>query len=43
MGDIYLDLRNRLEAKKYYSLAIDNVVENSNLSQLIQIKLDDLN
>ena len=43
MGDIYLDLRNRSEAHKYYVLAIDNVVENSNLSQLIQIKLDDLN
>ncbi len=43
MGDIYLDLGNRSEAQKYYSLAIDNVVENSNLSQLIQIKLDDLN
>jgi len=43
MGDIYLDLGNRSEAQKYYSLAIDNVSENSNLSQLIQIKLDDLN
>ena len=43
MGDIYLDLGNRTEAKNYYSLAIDNVTENSNLSQLIQIKLDDLN
>jgi len=43
MGDIYLDLGNHLEAQKYYSLAIDNVAENSNLSQLIQIKLDDLN
>ena len=43
MGDIYLDLGNRLEAQKFYSLAIDNVSENSNLSQLIQIKLDDLN
>jgi len=43
MGDIYLDLGNRSEAQKYYSLAIDNVAENSNLSQLIQIKLDDLN
>jgi len=43
MGDIYLDLGNRTEAQKYYSLAIDNVSENSNLSQLIQIKLDDLN
>ena len=43
MGDIYLDLGNHLEAQKYYSLAIDNVAEDSNLSQLIQIKLDDLN
>lgn len=43
MGDIYLDLGNRAEAKQYYSLAIDNVTENSNLTQLIQIKLDDLN
>ncbi len=43
MGDIYLDLGNRAEAQKYYSLAIDNVTENSNLTQLIQIKLDDLN
>jgi len=41
-GDIYLDLGNHSEAKKYYSLAIDNVSENSNLTQLIQIKLDDL-
>jgi len=43
MGDIYSDLGNRAEAQNYYSLAIDNVTENSNLSQLIQIKLDDLN
>ena len=43
MGDIYLDLGDRSEAQKYYSLAIDNVSENTNLSQLIQIKLDDLN
>ena len=43
MGDIYLDLKNLTEAKKYYGLAINNVSENSNLSQLIQIKLDDLN
>jgi len=43
MGDIYLDLGNRVEAQNYYSLAIDNVTENSNLNQLIQIKLDDLN
>ena len=43
MGDIYLDLGNLSEAQNYYSLAIDNVTENSNLTQLIQIKLDDLN
>ena len=43
MGDIHLDLGNRSEAQKYYSLAIDNISKNSNLSQLIQIKLDDLN
>ena len=43
MGDIYLDIGKRTEAQKYYSLAIDNVTENSNLTQLIQIKLDDLN
>jgi len=43
MGDIYLDLGNHAEAQKYYGLAIGNVSENSNLSQLIQIKLDDLN
>jgi len=43
MGDIYLDLGNLSQAQKYYSLAIDNIAENSNLSQLIQIKLDDLN
>ena len=43
MGDIYSDLGNHTEAQKYYSLAIDNVTENSNLTQLIQIKLDDLN
>ena len=42
-GDIYLDLGNRAEAQKFYGLAIDNVSDNSNLSQLIQIKLDDLN
>jgi predicted negative regulator of RcsB-dependent stress response len=37
------DIGNRAEAQKYYNLSIDNVAENSNLSQLIQIKLDDLN
>ena len=30
------------EAKKNYTLAIDNITENSSLTQLIQIKLDDL-
>ena len=43
MGDIYLDLGNHTEAQNYYSLAINNVTENSNLTRLIQIKLDDLN
>ena len=43
MGDIYLDLGSRSEAQNYYSFAIDNVTEDSNLTQLIQIKLDDLN
>ena len=43
IGDIYLDIGNRAEAQKYYTLAIDNVTENSNLTQLIQIKLDELN
>ena len=42
-GDIYLDLSNYEEAKKNYSLAIENITENSSLAQLIQIKLDDLN
>ena len=42
-GDIFLDLNNKEEAKKYYSLAIENITANSNLTQLIQIKLDDLN
>jgi predicted negative regulator of RcsB-dependent stress response len=42
-GDVYLDLSNSDEAKKYYLLAIENITENSNLTQLIQIKLDDLN
>ena len=43
MGDIYLDLGNHTEAQNYYSLAINNVTKNSNLTRLIQIKLDDLN
>ena len=42
-GDIYLDLGNSQEARNNYALAIENVTENSSLSQLIQIKLDDLN
>jgi predicted negative regulator of RcsB-dependent stress response len=42
-GDIFLDLNNKEEAKKYYSLAIENITANSSLTQLIQIKLDDLN
>ena len=42
-GDIYLDLGNSEEARNNYTLAIENVTENSSLSQLIQIKLDDLN
>ncbi len=41
-GDIYLDLGDTENAKKYFGLAIDNITENSSLSQLIQIKLDDL-
>ena len=43
MGDIYLDLGNHTDAQNYYSLAINNVTKNSNLTRLIQIKLDDLN
>ena len=42
-GDIYLDLGNSEEARNNYALAIENITENSSLSQLIQIKLDDLN
>ena len=42
-GDIYLDMTNISEAKKYYRLAIDSLSEGSTLIQLIQIKLDDLN
>ena len=41
-GDVFLDLGNIEEAKKNYTLAIDNITENSSLTQLIQIKLDDL-
>jgi predicted negative regulator of RcsB-dependent stress response len=43
MGDIYLDIGNKSEARRHFNKAIDAVTENSNLSQLIQIKLDDLN
>ena len=42
-GDIHLDIGNFDDAKKYYLLAIENITENSNLTQLIQFKLDDLN
>ena len=42
-GDVYLDLDNVEQAKKYYTLAIKNITQNSSLTQLIQIKLDDLN
>ena len=42
-GDVYLDLGNNEEAKNSYALAIENITDNSSLSQLIQIKLDDLN
>ena len=41
-ADVFLDLGNIEEAKKNYTLAIDNITENSSLTQLIQIKLDDL-
>ena len=42
-GDVYLDLGNNEEARNSYVLAIENITDNSSLSQLIQIKLDDLN
>ena len=42
-GDVYLDLGNNEEARNSYTLAIENINDNSSLSQLIQIKLDDLN
>ena len=42
-GDVYLDLGNTEEARNSYTLAIENITDNSSLSQLIQIKLDDLN
>lgn len=42
-GDVYLDLGNIEEARNSYALAIENITDNSSLSQLIQIKLDDLN
>ena len=42
-GDVYLDLGNDEEARNSYALAIENITDNSSLSQLIQIKLDDLN
>ena len=43
MGDIYLDIGNKSEAQEHFNKALDAVTENSNLGQLIQIKLDDLN
>ena len=43
MGDIYLDIGNKSEAQKHFNEALDAVTENSNLGQLIQVKLDDLN
>ena len=42
-GDVYLDLGNDEQARNSYTLAIENITDNSSLSQLIQIKLDDLN
>jgi predicted negative regulator of RcsB-dependent stress response len=42
-GDVYLDLGNNEEARNSYTLAIENITDNSSLSQLLQIKLDDLN
>ena len=42
-GDVYLDLGNNEQARNSYNLAIENITDNSSLSQLIQIKLDDLN
>ena len=42
-GDVYLDLGNNEEARNSYTLAIENITDNSSLSQLIQIILDDLN
>ena len=42
-GDVYLDLGNDEQARSSYTLAIENITDNSSLSQLIQIKLDDLN
>ena len=43
MGDIYLDIGNKSEAQEHFNKALVAVSENSNLGQLIQIKLDDLN
>ncbi len=43
MGDIYLDMGNKSEAQRHFNIAIEAVTENSNFTQLIQIKLDDLN
>ena len=43
MGDIYLDIGNKSEAQEHFNKALVAVTENSNLGQLIQVKLDDLN
>ena len=43
MGDIYLDIGNKSKAQEHFIKALDAVTENSNLGQLIQIKLDDVN
>ncbi len=43
MGDIYLDIGNKSKAQEHFSKALEAVTENSNLGQLIQVKLDDLN
>ena len=42
-GDIYVDLGNTSDAQTHYTLALNSVTANSTLSQLIQVKLDDLN
>ena len=42
-GDIYVDLGNTSDAQTHYTLALNSVTANSTLSQLIQVKLNDLN